>query len=95
LFLVTLAALFIFAAIFAEAFLFVHLGYAHTGHDHAGENCSVCLQQETARNLFKTLAPAAAFFPWPEGRAAPPEGFSFFSGLFLPDPVSLKVRFNS
>jgi hypothetical protein len=90
LFTLALMAFFIFAVFFAEAFVFVHLD-----HDHSGEDCPVCLQIETAHNLFKALAPAIAFFPWPEGRAKTPEGFSFFSGLFSPDPVSLKVRFNS
>jgi hypothetical protein len=94
LFLVTLAAFLIFAALFTETLVFAHLNYDHAGHDHSGENCPVCLRMETARGLFKSPAPVV-FFPWPEGCAAVPEGVSFFSGLFLPDPVSLKVRLNS
>jgi hypothetical protein len=90
LFTLALAVLFIFAVFFAEAFVFVHLD-----HDHSGEDCPVCLQIETAHNLFKALAPVAVFPLRPEGRVAALERFSFFSGLFAPDPVSLKVRFNS
>jgi hypothetical protein len=90
LFLVTLAAMFIFTAFFAGAFVLFHID-----HDHSAEGCAVCLQIETAQNLLRGLALAAAFSSWHEGRAKTPERFSFFSGLFSPDPVSLKVRFNS
>jgi hypothetical protein len=90
LFLVALTALFIFAVFFAGAFVFLHFN-----HDHTGEDCPVCLQIQNAQNLSRGLAPAPAFFSWPEGRAKTTERLSVFSGLFSPDPVSLKVRFNS
>jgi hypothetical protein len=90
-----MAAFFIFAAFFAGAFVFLHFDYTGHDHDHLSGDCPACLQIETVQNLCRGLAPASAFSPWPEGRAKTPEGFSFFSGLFLPDPVSLKVRVNS
>jgi hypothetical protein len=94
LFLVTLAAFLIFAAFFAGAFTFFHFYPGHD-HDHLSGDCLACLQTETARSLCRGLVPAAAFSSLPEGYAKTPEGFSVFSGLFSPDPVSLKVRFNS
>jgi hypothetical protein len=95
LFLVTLAAFLIFAAFFAGAFVFLHFDYTGHDHDHLSGDCLACLQLETAQNLCRGLVPAAAFSSWLEGRARTPEGFSVFSGLFSPDPVSLKVRVNS
>jgi hypothetical protein len=89
LFTLALAVLFVFTAVFAGAFVFLHLD-----HDHSGGDCPVCVQIKTVQNLFKCLVPAAAFFFLTEGRAGVLKG-SQYSLRFLPDPVLLKVRFNT
>jgi hypothetical protein len=66
----------------------------HLDHDHSGGDCPVCVQLKTVQNLFKGLVPAAAFSLLTGGRAGVLKG-PRYSGRFLPDPVLLKVRFNT
>jgi hypothetical protein len=87
-----LTAFFILASVFAAAFVFIHLD-----HDCTGEDCLVCLRIETVQSLFKSsaLAAIAALFLRPVRQAKAIERSSFYLTSLLPDPVSLKVRFNS
>jgi hypothetical protein len=89
LFTIALAVFFVFTVVFAGAFVFLHLS-----HDHTGGDCLVCLQIKTLQNLLKGFLPAAVFFLLSGARAGAPKG-SQYSGRFLPDPVLLKVRFNT
>jgi hypothetical protein len=91
LFILALAVLFVFTAVFAGAFVFLHLDHTH---DHSEGDCPVCVQIKTVQNLFKCLVPAAAFFLLTEWRAGVLKGPQY-SSRFLPDPVLLKVRFNT
>jgi hypothetical protein len=90
-FLIALGVFLVFAALFAEAFVFTHID-----HDHTGEDCLVCLQIETVQSLLKSfaLAGSAALFLWLERQANALKSSSYYA-LLLPDLVSLKVRFNS
>jgi hypothetical protein len=86
---VVFAICLILAILFTGTFAFTHLD-----HDCAGEDCTVCLHIEAARNVLKglVLAGFVALFISLEGRQKTGAPSVFFRTL-SPSLVALKVQF--